>query len=175
MSGLRIVSIPLKRRVVKARKGGMSGLKRFGTVMRRKTEPKLELMPSPEKRSKPSRNPLKRGSSSRNMQELSSANASTNDLAITPSRQSVTAEGDSSRNPQILQPSQAPAEKRHAQIDTHGNDTDFERTQLPGLTNGAASNSNDQEDSLRRARPPSTIAEEVSGPMSTSPVTANQL
>ncbi|MCJ1479761.1 hypothetical protein MMC13_008447 [Lambiella insularis] len=77
----------------KSRKGPMDGLRRLGTVMaRRKTDPKpAEQSPSPEKRTRPSRNPLRRGPSSRNMQQIPSPDASTTELPTSPSRQQSSA------------------------------------------------------------------------------------
>ena len=67
----------------------IGGLKRLGTVIsRRKQDPNPPpRMPSPEKRSKSSRNPLKRGPSSRNMQQIPSPNASTSELPLSLPRQ----------------------------------------------------------------------------------------
>ena len=62
----------------------IGGLKRLGTVISRRkqdTNPPPR-MPSPDKRSKSSKNPLKRGHSSRNMQQIPSPNASTSELPL---------------------------------------------------------------------------------------------
>src|SRR6187551_1692895 len=72
----------------KPKKSSFGGLKRLGTVMSRRKESKQpESMPSPQKRGKPIRNPLRRGSSARDMHQIPSPSASMTELADTSARQ----------------------------------------------------------------------------------------
>lgn len=64
-------------------KSSFGGLRRLGTVLTRQSKGSkgIDRPPSPEKRSRPTRNPLRRGASSRNdMQMLDSPQASSHDL-----------------------------------------------------------------------------------------------
>lgn len=134
-----------------ARKGGISGLKRLGTVItRRRTDFKPnERAPSPEKTSKSSRNPLRRGSSSRNMQQLSSANDSVDDVSSTPARGSI-AEGQ-----EVLDQGRA---KRHSISEGESTFKDWQPSTDFAALNGSRPPEANQE---RKPRPPSTIPEEV--------------
>ncbi|MCJ1380945.1 hypothetical protein MMC17_004054 [Xylographa soralifera] len=118
------------------RKGPLGGLRRLGTVMsRRKVDPSsIERTPSPEKRSRSSRNPLRRGSS-RNMQQIPSPDASTTELPTSPPRQQTPMTHDSFRS-QPPQPTLSPIDQRRAEPDVNGDIIEPVAPRDPSLTNG---------------------------------------
>ena len=141
------------------RKGPLGGLRRLGTVMsRRKADPSpIERTPSPEKRSRPSRNPLRRGSS-RNMQQIPSPNASTTELPTSPPRQQVPVTRDSFQS----QPSQStfpPTDQRRAEPDVNGDIIEPVASREPSLTNG--NYADPRITAEPKPRPLSTMPEEV--------------
>ena len=140
----------------------MSGLKRLGTVIsRRKTEAKgTEPLPSPDKRSKPGRNPLRRGPSTKNMQQLPSPSASTTDLPATP-EQGQTSEERGIVKSQNSQSNSSAVEEKVANRIQRGDGKERAVADEPlSLSNGASINS--EAIQAYRPRPSSTIAEEVS-------------
>ena len=139
----------------------MSGLKRLGTVIsRRKIEPKrTDRLPSPDKRSKPGRSPLRRGPSTKNMQQLPSPGASTTDFPAT-SEQEQTFEGPDLFQSQNAQSSSSALEEKTAHRVQSGDARERALADKPlSLSNGASINS--EPTRAYRPRPSSTIAEEV--------------
>ena len=141
------------------RKGPLGGLRRLGTVMsRRKVDPNsIERTPSPEKRSRSSRNPLRRGSS-RNMQQIPSPDASTTELPTSPPRQqaSVTHDIYPSQPPQ---PTLSPIDQRRAEPDVNGDIIEPVAQRESSLTNG--NHTNPRLITEPKVRPLSTMPEEV--------------
>ena len=135
----------------KPKKSSFGGLKRLGTIMSRRKESKqAESLPSPQKRGKPSRNPLRRGSSARDMHQIPSPNASMTELADTSARQAPPSRsGNISRTTSTEQP--------RALEETNGERVSAGASQEP-LMNGSQVNPEPVPE--KRARPPSTIAEE---------------
>lgn len=125
-------------------------------MSRRKADPKaVEQSPSPEKRSKPSRNPLRRGPSSRNMQQIPSPDASTTELPTSPSRQQTPSKHEAIQGTPV-QADSSPLEQRRLEPDVNG---DIIKPAAPRdlpLTNGNHAG-------------PRTIAEPKSRPLSTMP------
>ncbi|MCJ1288197.1 hypothetical protein MMC26_007552 [Xylographa opegraphella] len=118
------------------RKGPLGGLRRLGTVMsRRKVDPSsVERTPSPDKRSRSNRNPLRRGSS-RNMQQIPSPDASTTELPTSPPRQQPTVTNDSFRSQQ-LQPTLSSVDQQRTEPDVHGDIIEPAAPRESPLTNG---------------------------------------
>ena len=141
------------------RKGAMGGLRRLGTVMSRRKDTKAEeRTPSPEKRSRTSRNPLRRGPSSRNMQQIPSPDASTTELPTSPARQQTPIERRMSQS-QASQRSQPSTEQRPSELDEYGNIIESAPMNGSVLTNGTQASQGMAAE--QRLRPPSTILEEV--------------
>ncbi|MCJ1398211.1 hypothetical protein MMC11_001408 [Xylographa trunciseda] len=141
------------------RKGPLGGLRRLGTVMsRRKADPSsIERTPSPEKRSRPSRNPLRRGSS-RNMQQIPSPDASTTELPTSPPRQQTPVARDFSEN-QPPQPISSPIYQRRAGPDVNGDFIEPVAPRESSLTNGNYATSRSMTEP--KPRPLSTMPEEA--------------
>lgn len=123
-------------------------------MSRRKTETKPS--DSPEKQSKASRNPLRRGTSSKNMQQIPSPNASINDLqTLSPDRLNTPVRPKSSQS-RPSHSSQPPPGSQSSQADEDATES--------SLTKHSLINGNDERHDRRqdpKARPPSTIKEEV--------------
>jgi len=134
---------------------------RLGTVMgRRKQDPKsVERTPSPEKRSRPSRNPLRRGSS-KNMQQIPSPNASMTELPTTSPRRQPPVERLSQS-----QSSQPSMEQRRSDSELIGDTIESAPPPDSLLTNGIQTTQVPTAQHVSKARPPSTIPEEVCCPL----------
>ena len=127
-------------------------------MSRRKVETSsTERTPSPEKRSRPSRNPLRRGSS-RNMQQIPSPDASTTELPSSPPRQRTPLIHDSVRS-QPPQSTLPPIDQRRAEPDVNGDVIEPVIPREPSLTNG--NNTAPKSISEPKNRPLSTMPEEV--------------
>lgn len=115
--------------------------------------PKSE-KPVPEKRTRPSRNPLRRNSMIRDMHQIPSPNASMTELADTSARQT----------PRLQDESQPPLSRSTSASQVHtmsnGEATEAGPTDADAITNGIANQSSGLQE--RKPRPPSTILEEVS-------------
>lgn len=135
---------------------------RLGTVMgRRKQDPKsVERTPSPEKRSRPSRNPLRRGSL-KNMQQIPSPNASMTELPTTSPRRQPPVERPLPQS----QSSQPSMEQRRSDSELNGDTTESAPPPDSSLTNGTQPTHVPTAQHVSRARPPSTIPEEVCYPV----------
>ena len=151
--------------VQEQRKGGF-GLKRLGTVMgRRKQDPNPPpQLPLPDKRSKPSRNPLRRGPSSRNMQQIPSPNASTTELPLSAPREEAPAQSG------ILSPSLAKTpslEPQHERGELNGDAGHPTSTtiQTPYMTNGTEVHQYGTPPEELQSRPSSSKPEEVRTPL----------
>ena len=130
---------------------------RLGTVMgRRKTDPKSnERTPSPEKRSRPSRNPLRRGSS-KNMQQIPSPNASMTELPTSSPRRRTPVE-----RPSQSQSSQPSMEQQRSESELNGETKEPAPPTDSLLTNGTQAAQGSAVQHVGKTRPPSTIPEEV--------------
>jgi len=130
---------------------------RLGTVMgRRKTNPKSnERTPSPEKRSRPSRNPLRRGSS-KNMQQIPSPDASMTELPTSSPRRQTPVE-----RPYQSQSSQPSMEQRRSESELNGDTIESAPPMDSSLTNGIQAAQTSTTQHVGKTRPPSTIPEEV--------------
>ena len=141
----------------------IGGLKRLGTVISRRkqdTNPPPP-MPSPDKRSKSSRNPLKRGPSSRNMQQIPSPNASTSELPLSLPRQETlpkTTVSDQQRSDRAL------LEQQNTREELNGEPMRPSASETLGstLTNGAHSDRGIMPLQELHSRPSTSKPEEVS-------------
>jgi hypothetical protein len=123
---------------------------------RRKQDSKSEeRAPSPEKRPRQSRNPLRRGPSSKNMQQIPSPEASTTELPTSPARQDTPVEREPTQN-QSTQPS---LDQQRSEFYANGDMIEPIPPAGSSLTNGALVGQNSSADP--KARPPYTIPEEV--------------
>ena len=126
-------------------KSGFGGLRRLGTVLggrSNKGAKAMDQVPSPEKRSRPMKNPLRRGTSSRhNMEAIPSPPSSTTNLPSLPQPEAPSMQA-------ALSPS---TERRRSQERQTSNDqTNGDTIQppparvssLPGMTNGTSSSEN---------------------------------
>lgn len=95
---------------------GFGGLKRLGTVIGRSKDKKGERPPSPDKRMRSNRNPLRRGQSSKDMQAIPSPDNSTVNLPpVLPPQ-----EPPSSRSKKSQESSRPPTEQRRASDQVNG-------------------------------------------------------
>ena len=135
-------------------------MKRLGTVMsRRKDKDTLSTKtekPPPERRVRPSRNPLRRNSTARDMQPIPSPNASMTELADTSSAQIP-------RTPDIHETQSlsrsVSADPQPTTPAANGEGPQPSPGEAPAMTNGTADSVPAIPD--RKTRPPSTILEEV--------------
>ncbi|MCJ1388852.1 hypothetical protein MMC18_001702 [Xylographa bjoerkii] len=150
---------PPSEAVKEHRKGPLGGLRRLGTVMsRRKADPSsIERTPSPEKRSRPSRNPLRRGSS-RNMQQIPSPDASTTELPTSPPREQMPMTRDAFQS-QSPQPTLSPTDQRRAEPDVNGDIIEPAAPRESSLTNG--NHATPRSTTEPKPRPLSTMPEEA--------------
>ena len=124
-------------------KSGFGGLRRLGTVLggrSGKGAKGIERPSSPEKRSRPSRNPLRRGASSRqDMQTIPSPPMSSTNLPSSPPRQQLTRPKPSSSSQSSERPQ--PQEEQSRRSDQVNGDTiqqaPMRVSSLP-MTNGAS-------------------------------------
>ena len=126
-------------------KSGFGGLRRLGTVLGGRTGKGgkgMERPPSPEKRSRPTRNPLRRGASSKqDMQTIPSPPMSSTHLPSSPPRK----EAPLGRIPsaQSYQRSQPPEQQRRKNDDINGDTNQQAPTRVSSLpmTNGVSRDS----------------------------------
>lgn len=129
-------------------KSGFGGLRRLGTVLgsRSKGAKGMDRPPSPEKRSRPTRNPLRRGPSSRqDMETIDSPPLSSSHLPLSPPRhQQQSRDTTSSQsNDRPL----SPTEPKRMNDQLNGDTSQQAPTRVASLplTNGAATNLADQD------------------------------
>lgn len=127
-------------------KSSFGGLRRLGTVLggrSNKGAKGMDRAPSPEKRSRPMRNPLRRGPSShQNMESIPSPPSSVSNLPRSPPRHEApvnqTASSQATERPR--------SQERRPQNDQVNGDTiqpaPTRVSSLPGMTNGASSSAN---------------------------------
>ena len=155
-------------------KSSFGGLRRLGTVLggrSNKGGKAMDRAPSPEKRSRPLRNPLRRGPSShQNMETIPSPPSSSSNLPQSPPQPPPQPEA-----PLIQPASSQSAERPQSQERRPSNDqVNGDRIQpaptrvssLPGMTNGTSSSANRDLDTVQETQPapppgppPSKIAE----------------
>lgn len=129
-------------------KSGFGGLRRLGTVLggRSKGAKGMDRPPSPEKRTRPMRNPLRRGpSSTQNMQTLDSPPPSSTHLPLSPPRHQQPSRGTTSSqsNDRPL----SPPEQRRREDQPNGNTIQQEPardSRLP-MANGTTTDSANQD------------------------------
>ena len=151
-------------------KSSFGGLRRLGTVLggrSNKGGKAMDRVPSPEKRSRPMRNPLRRGPSShQNMETIPSPPSSSSNIPQSPPQPEA---------PLVQPASSQSAERRQSQERRPSNDqVNGDRIQpaptrvssLPGMTNGTSSSANRDLATVQETQlapppgpPPSKIAE----------------
>ncbi|KAL6715184.1 hypothetical protein ACLMJK_007448 [Lecanora helva] len=134
-------------------KSGFGGLRRLGTVLggrSGKGAKGVERPPSPDKRQRPTRNPLRRGPSSRqDMQTIPSPPTSSHDAPATPPRRGLATNKMSPPSNTRAPPEEAPQRRRNDQLNGDSIQQAPARVSSMPTTNGV---SKDQEDTF--APPP---------------------
>lgn len=122
-------------------KSGFGGLRRLGTVLggRSKGAKGMDQPPSPEKRSRPKRNPLRRGPNSRqDMQTIDSPPASSTHLPLSPPRDQQRDNASSPSNDRPLSPPES--RRRDNQLNGDAAHQPPSRISSLPMTNGATTN-----------------------------------
>ncbi len=131
-----------------AQKSGFGGLRRLGTVLggRSKGAKGVDRPSSPEKRSRPTRNPLRRGTSSRqDMQTIDSPPLSSTHLPLSPPRHHQPSRDTTSSQSNDHPPSPTEPRRRDGQL--NGDTSQQAPTMVSSLplTNGATTNPTNQD------------------------------
>lgn len=129
-------------------KSGFGGLRRLGTVLggRSKGAKGMDRPPSPEKRSRPTRNPLRRGPSSRqDMQTIDSPPLSSTHLPLSPPRRQQQSRDTTSSQSNDRPLSPPEPRRRDDQLNGVTSQQALSRVSSLPLTNGATTDLTDQD------------------------------
>lgn len=128
---------------------------------RRKQDPNPPpQLPSPDKRSKSSKNPLRRGPSSRNMQQIPSPNASTTELPLSTPREEAPVQS-TIRQPSLAKTPSLEPQNERGELNGDVGHPASDAFHIPNMTNGTPVDQNASRPEVPQSRPSSAKPEEA--------------